>query len=198
MRRIAGAIALALLGGALSGCVTLVAGVAQRIWETRSTQDQVVDAAIYTGVLNRMMDVDPSLALEIHVDVWEGRVLLTGKVSDPVLPAELEFLVRQDERVRTVYNRIQLLGREDSQGSFVNDVWIETQLKLKLVGEDGVTSVNYRWQSIGNQVYIIGRAKDAKERDAVFRLVRGIQGVRQVHDFVEVRPFGAPAPTAAR
>ncbi|MEK6711036.1 MAG: BON domain-containing protein [Nitrospinota bacterium] len=198
MGRIGRAAALALLGAALSGCVTVAMEVAQKVWETRSTQDQVVDAAIHTGILNRMMDVDPVLALEIRTDVWEGRVLLTGKVSDPVLSSEMEFLVRRDERVRAVYNQVQVRGRENSQGSFVGDVWIETQIKLKLLAEDGVTSVDYRWQSVGSQVHVIGRAKSAKERETVLRIIRGVQGVREVHSFIEVRPHGAPAPAGAR
>lgn len=198
MGRMAGAAVLTLLGGMLSGCFPLVIEVAQKAWEARSTQDQVRDAVIHTGILNRMMEKDPTLPLEIRTDVWESRVLLTGKVNDLVLAAEVEHLARQDGSVRAVYNRIQVAGEGGAQGSLAGDVWIEAQVKVLLLGEDGVTSVNYRWQAFGSQVYIIGRAGSAKERDAVLRILRRIQGVRGVHDFIEVRPPGAPVPSAAR
>jgi osmotically-inducible protein OsmY len=198
MGRMAGAAALVLLGGALSGCFPLAMEVAQRAWEARSTQDQVRDAAIHTGILNRMMEKDPVLPLEVRTDVWEGRVLLTGKVNDLVLAAEVEHLARQDENARAVYNRIHVAGEGGAQESLAGDVWIEAQAKVLLLAEDEVRSVNYRWQVFGSQVYIIGRAGSARERDAVLRVLRRIRGVRGVHDFIEVRPLGAPIPAAAR
>lgn len=188
MRRTAGAAALALLGLTLSGCVPVAVEVIQKAWEDRSTQDQLRDAAIHAGILNRMMDKDPTIPIEVRTDVWEGRVLLTGRVSVPPLKAEAERIVRQDADVRAVYNRIQVAGKGGAEGSLVSDTWIELQAKLNLVGEEGVTSVNYRWQAVGGEVFVIGRARSAKERDAVLRILRRIRGVRGVQDFIEIKP----------
>jgi hypothetical protein len=46
-----------LLAGALmfmTGCASVVTSAAQKAWENRSTEDQVTDTKIHTGILDRV------------------------------------------------------------------------------------------------------------------------------------------------
>jgi len=49
-----------------------------------------------------------------------------------------------------------------------------------LLAEKGVSSVNYRWQSVNNIVYIMGDAQSSEELDKVLSIVRRIKGVKRV------------------
>ncbi len=76
----------------LSGCATVVTSAAQKAWESRSTEDQVTDSKIHTGFLNRLKNKDKSLLLDVNIDVWEQRVMLTGTLDDAGLRSEVEGL----------------------------------------------------------------------------------------------------------
>ena len=71
-------------------------------------------------------------------------------------------------------------GRAGFVAFSAEHVWIESQIKALLLAEKGVTSVNYRWQSVKNVVYIMGEAQSSAELDKVLSIVRRIKGVTKV------------------
>jgi osmotically-inducible protein OsmY len=71
----------------------------------------------------------------------------------------------------------------------VNDFWIETKISARLVTEPYVRSVNFRWRSVRNTVYIIGRARSEAELQRVLEICKNVDGVVAVKSFVEVRPL---------
>ena len=42
----------------LSSCASVVTNAAQKAWESRSTEDQVTDSKIHTGILDKLKDKD--------------------------------------------------------------------------------------------------------------------------------------------
>ena len=184
-----------------AGCLT----VAQKAFEDRSTEDQVTDTKIAAGILSRLSDKDKGLLLDVSADVWEQRVMLTGTLDDPKVRDEVVELVRADKRITQVHNEIQIVTKaekekrreqakekkEDSKsgiGQSVNDFWIGAKIEVQLVGAGGVTSVNYRWQSVRNTAYIIGRARDAAELSKVLAVCRNTEGVKDVKHFIQIKP----------
>jgi len=189
----------------MSGCVQVLTETAKKAREDRTTGDQVTDGRIGAGILSRLSSRDKGLLLDVNVDVWEQRVLLTGTLSDPKVRGEVVQLVRQDQRVRQVYDEIQIVSKGEQEArrqqaekekqespsgarQGVSDFWISTKVEAQLVGAGGVRSVNYRWRSVGNTVYIIGRARSAEELNKVLEICRATNGVRAVKQFVEVKP----------
>ena len=81
-------------------------------------------------------------------------------------------------------------GEKGGVGQTVNDVWIETKIKAKLLTASGVTSVNFFWRSVRNTVYVIGRARSTGERDKVLAIIRGTDGVKGVKHFIQIKPAG--------
>ena len=65
-----------------SGCTTVLTSAAQKAWDSRSTEDQVTDSKIHTGILDKLKNKDKGLLLDVNVDVWEQRVMLTGTLDD--------------------------------------------------------------------------------------------------------------------
>lgn len=157
-RRAGLAIALiTIVGAGVSGCADLaMTGGAQLVFEDRSTDDEIADDKIGAGIVKRMTEMDKGLVLDIGVEAWEQRVLLTGALNNG--------------------------GRRQAAaiGRTVNDVWIETKIKATLATTRGVTSVNFRWRSLLSTVYLIGRARGAWERDMVIASIRDTEGVKGV------------------
>lgn len=68
------------------------------------------DAGVTAKVKARLM-ADPEVnAFHIDVDTLEGRVTLSGKVTNEEQKAEAEKLARRTEGVREVVNRLQVAG----------------------------------------------------------------------------------------
>ena len=189
----------------VAGCVTVVTEAAKKTMEDRVTDDQVTDTKIATGLLSGLADKDKNLLLDVNVDVWERRAMLTGTVSDAKVRQDVVRLAQADERIRRIYDEIQVVSKEEQarrreaaknkdeskkegMGQAVNDFWVETKISAKLISTSGVTSVNYRWRSVRNMIYLIGRARSEGELKAVLDIIRKTEGVSQVKSFVEIKP----------
>jgi len=190
----------------MTSCQQVVTETAKKAFEDRTTQDQVTDTKIGAGILSSFSDKDKNLLLDVNADVWEQRVMLTGTLDDPKKKDEVVQLVQADQRVRKVYDEIHVVtkaeqaqrreavkNKDDSKkeggaGQAVNDFWIETKISAQLISTRGVTSVDYRWRSVRNVVYLIGRARSQEELNTVLSVIRNTEGVKQVKHFVEIKP----------
>ena len=188
-----------------TGCVTVVSETAKKALEDRSTDDQVIDTKMGVSFLSALADKDANLAVDVSTDVWEQRVLLTGTVSDAKSRQDVLQVVRADRRGKAVYDEIQLVSKEEQArrrnavknknpnkkegvDRAVNDFWIETKISAQLITASDVTSVNYRWRSVRNTVYIIGRARTKAELTKVLGIIRATDGVAQAKAFVDIKP----------
>lgn len=199
-----GLILLSALG--TTGCPQLAMESAKKAMEDRVTDDQVTDTKIGSGILSSFFDKDKGLLLDVNVDVWEQRVMLTGTLDNSQMRQDVVQMVRADSRVRKIYDEIQIVTKAEKEqrreaaknkdeskkegvGQSINDFWIETKISAQLISTRGVTSVNYRWRSVRNTVYIIGRARSQEELNTVLGTIRGTEGVSLVKDFVEIKPI---------
>ena len=188
-----------------TGCPNLVLEAGKKAFEDRTTDEQVLDTKIGSGILSRLSDKDKGLLIDVSSDAWEQRVLLTGTLDSPEVRDEVVSLVKEDERIKTVYDEIQIVTPEEKErrrkeaeeqdkndtegtGQTVNDFWISTKIEAQLIAEKGITSVNYRWRSVRNQVYLIGRARSQEELDKVLEICRTTKGVTSVKHFVDIKP----------
>ena len=173
----------------LASCTTILMETGKKAFEDRPTEDQVTDSKIGAGILARLSNKDTGLLLDVSIDTWEQRVLLTGTLDDPAVRDEVLQLVRSDTRIKQVYDEIHIVTLEEKErrrkegeeqkksntegiGQTVNDLWIATKIEAQLIAAKGVTSVNYRWRSVRNQVYLIGRARSEAELNRVLEICR--------------------------
>jgi len=201
---IAATIVLASLS--LGACTpTILSEAAQSAFEDRITEDQITDLKIASYLLKQLIKTDKNLALDVGIDVWEQRLLLTGGLDNAAAINQVLELASTDSRVRTLYNEIRLVStterdqrrsqaedRDSAQSGgvrqTVNDYWLETKVKGQLLTAKDVRSVNYRWRSVFNTVYIIGRARSQGELDTVLAIIRDTKGVKNIKSFVEIKP----------
>lgn len=185
-----------------SGCTSVITSAAQKAWESRTTEDQVTDSKIHTGILDKLKNKDKGLLLDVNVDVWEQRVMLTGTLDDAGVRSEVESLAKQDSRIKILHNHIQVVTKEEKEarrkqkeeggeeksgtGQAVNDFWIETKIKAQLLTQSNVTSVNYFYRSVLNHIYVIGEAANTPEKSMVLSIIRATEGVKSVQEYIEV------------
>jgi len=189
----------------LGGCSTnsTVANVAKAAFEDRLAEEQVTDAKISTGIANRLLDIDKMLLIDLNVDVWKTRVMVSGVLSDAKLRNQVAAAVQKDGRISYYYNDVTIVT-EDQQAQrrewkekaqdgaqkaaeVLDDVWVETKISAQLIGGKGINSVNYRWRSVLGVVYILGEAQTAQEWKAVQSIINGIKGVKSLQSHVLVR-----------
>lgn len=200
------AAALVLGSVSLSACTpTIMTDAAQAAFEDRITEDQVTDLKIASYLLKQLMSSDSNLALDVGIDVWEQRLLLTGGLDSAETINQVAALASADTRVKALYNELRLVSTSERDGrrqqaessdtskvdglkQTVNDYWLETKIKGQLIAASGVRSVNYRWRSVFNTVYIIGRASSQQELDTVIAIIQSTKGVRNVKNYIEIRP----------
>lgn len=197
-------LAIAALGlGACSPTNNIVTNVAKAAFEDRLTEEQVVDAKIKAGILDRLIGIDKMLAVDLSVDVWKTRVMLTGTLSSAALRNQVARAVKEDGRISQFYNEVRIITEDeqatrrewkekaqagaDKAAEVFEDFWIETKLSAQLISTEGINSVNYRWRSVLGTVYLLGEAQSAKELNAVVTIIKNTKGVRAFKSYAPVR-----------
>lgn len=183
-----GGCAVAVIGGlAAAGGAGYAAG------QERGVTGLAGDFTTKTEIENAFMRADRYLEGGITTNVYEGRVLLAGRVASPAQKAEAEQIARANPNVRIVYNELEVTPRE-SFWNDTKDTWISTRIRSQMVLDPAVRSVNYSIATANGSVYLIGSARTQAERDRVLRIARYIPGVRRVVSYIDIRPGEAAAP----
>jgi len=131
------------------------------------------------------------LFVETSADVHEGRVLLTGTVSNPQVRLDAVRLAWQADGVRQMINEIQVTN-EGGVADFAQDSWITGQLRAKITFDTHVLAINYSIETVNGVIYLMGIAQDPAELDRVIRYARNIKYVKNVISHVRIK--GTPIP----
>ncbi|MBL4693201.1 MAG: BON domain-containing protein [Magnetovibrio sp.] len=132
------------------------------------------------------------LLKDVSVEVYEGRVLLTGQVSTENDRAQAVRLAWSAAGTRDVLNEIHVT----QDGSFLNtarDSWITAQLEAKLTFDERVLAINYAIETVGATIYLIGIAQNQAELDRVKDQARSIPYVEHIISHVRVKKAPRPA-----
>lgn len=180
------AIMVAILLGT-SGCVGLAVGAGATAgvsaYEQRSVSDQAKDIKIHSQISSSWLEYDQMLRIDLGIEVYEGRVLLTGFVKEEQRRAEAVRLAWAADGVREVYNEIQV----GEGGNLTRDSWITTQLTSKITLDKDVSAINYSIETVNGTIYLIGAARSRVELDKVIAHTRTIEYVRKVVNHVEIK-----------
>lgn len=187
--KIRGVAALALVG-LLAACTqpTGLVNVASSPAEDRSIETLRDDTAI-TFDINEILlgEKYRDLFAEISTDSYERVVMLTGTVKFAQNKQRATDLVRSVKGVKRIVNELQVTS-DYGVGAAANDLWIETKLKVLLLGTKGIRSINYRWRSVNGTVYLIGAGRSQQELNTVIDVIRKTERVKRVVNHAWVRP----------
>ncbi len=184
-----GTCAVVVAGFALASCSspTMILDAATTVAEDRTMSQVADDVGLKIDINAKLLSNKyRDLFLDVNTNVYENRVMLTGSVETTAHKRRATLLVRSIKGVKKVINELQVTS-DGSLKETANDLWIETKLKARLVGADGVSSINYRWRSVNGVVYFIGVAQNRGELAKVIRLARSTDHVNKVVSHVRIK-----------
>jgi osmotically-inducible protein OsmY len=122
---------------------------------------------------------------KINVNVFEGRVLLTGFTHSDKYK---KIAVQKSKVVQTsaeVIDEILVISTAHDLYSS-NDSFILSQIWLKLKMESDVISGNYDYSVVGGVVYVIGVSTSQNEMRKVTTTISKIKGVNRVVSYIAI------------
>jgi len=176
--------------GPLGFVVGAGASAGMAAYQERGVEGVARDVRTSSNVFELYSRSDHTLIKDVGVEVYEGRVLLTGQVKTEVERAEAVRLAWTAIDVKDVINEIHVTqtgGLLDT----ARDAWITAQLETKITFDDRIFAINYTAETVGGTVYLIGIAQNKEELDRVKNQARTIPYVRHIISHVRIK---APMP----
>ena len=189
-RRIVAVVAMVVLAaGALGGCAGVVIGggaaVGTAAYQERGVRGVARDLATATRLRTKLLDAGEAYVTGVGIEVYEGRVLLTGTLEKEPMRAAAVKLAWKTEGVKDVINEIQI--GQSSLRDIARDSWITAQLKTKITFDKKILAINFSIETVNGIVYLIGIAQDQGELDRILAHGRGIDYLRRIISHVRVK-----------
>lgn len=171
----------------LSSCTPLLIGTTAATVAVTSIQDRGVgqlidDKAVWLKVSKVISN--RGFGGDLVVSVNEGRVLLSGSVTNSMERVAISKLVWSQEGVREVINEMQVIHREES---FARSAWIAAQVRLALLLKGSVKSFNYTVEAVDGTIYLLGIAQSKDELNRIYDIASRVEGVREVVSYVRLK-----------
>ena len=152
----------------------------------RSLGTVVDDATIKLNLSAKFLKSENSLFLDVNSNVTEGRVLLTGLVDTQEIRIEAVRKVWEINGVREVINEIEV-GNKTTLKEYMNDLWINTQVKSLAARTIGLRSFSYNFETIKGKVYIAGITSRPEQLQAIIESTKTIKGVKDIVNYVVIK-----------
>ena len=152
----------------------------------RSLGAVVDDATIKLNLSAKFLQSENRLFLDVNSNVTEGRVLLTGLVDTQEIRIEAVRKVWEINGVREVINEIEV-GNKTTLKEYMNDLWINTQVKSLAARTIGLRSFSYNFETIKGKVYIAGITSRPEQLQAIVESTKTIKGVKEIINYVVIK-----------
>ncbi len=152
----------------------------------RSLGTVVDDATIKLNLSAKFLKSENKLFLDVNSNVTEGRVLLTGLVDTQEIRIEAVRKVWEINGVREVINEIEV-GNKTTLKEYMNDLWINTQVKSLAARTIGLRSFSYNFETIKGKVYIAGITSRPEQLQAIVESTKTIKGVKEIVNYVVIK-----------
>jgi len=145
----------------------------------KGIKEAISDGMIDAGINKEFLNHDVNMFLNVKIEVVEGRVLLTGSVKKLKHRLDSIKLAWKVLGVREVINEIDVT-KKGGVKQYLIDVKIKTQIRYKILADKKISSINYNFEVVNGNLYIIGIAKNKKELKKVVMHANDIKGVLKV------------------
>ncbi len=166
----------------LSSCSAVV-GVGSAVGvvavQERGVKGGAKDLQIKALIVKDFLARGLKMTTAIGVEVYDGRVLLTGLTKDTDVSDEAVRIAWKTRGVKKVINEIKL-EKAGTIADFAHDTWITTKLKSRMTFDKNILALNYLVETVNRSVYLLGVAQDAEELKRVIGHASSIDRVRDV------------------
>lgn len=202
VRALPGATALALavlcalvlpLGGCspIGTAIGAAAFTADLATQERGLYQGLDDHRMWIAINGRFALEDAKVLQQVHLQVQEGRVLLTGIVQKPEHRLIAVKAAWASPGVREVINEIKVAPDRDL-GQVAQDEYLARRVWTKLFIDRAVRANNYSIECIDSVVYLIGVGQDQAEVQRVIDHARDVPYVRRVENYVRLKSDPLP------
>jgi len=147
--------------------------------DPRSLGTQIDDSVMQKNLTARLVLRDKSHLLSVNIKVLDGKIFLTGKVSDPEEKLQITKLAWETKGTRSVKNDIKLKEDFNFKQS-AKDLLITSQLRTALIFNKGIKASNYQIDTYKKKIFIYGISLTAEEKKEV------INEGKEILDVVDV------------
>lgn len=174
----------ALLAAGCTGCpqmamVTGATAVAGAAADDRSLEQQGSDLELKAGIEQALVSANADLAAHVNVDVYLGRVMLTGVVSDWSARRSAVDITRQAAPGSELFDDIEVAtgsGVADSAANYATN----KELGLNLLAEEGLASQSFQHRVVNGVAFIMGQAKQESQIELARQVAMQTPGVNRV------------------
>ena len=148
-------------------------------FDPRSIGTQMDDSIMQKNILARLAVRNKSYLLSINTKVLDGRIFLTGKISDPEEKLQITKLAWETPGVRSVKNDIKIKEEFNFKQS-AKDLLITSQLRTALIFNKKIKASNYNIDTYKKKIFIYGISLTSDERKEVINEAKQILDVDDV------------------
>lgn len=198
--RVAGCLAPSLVlvaCGALAGCspigtaIGAAAFTADLATQERGLYQGLDDHRMWIAINARFAAADLEMAQQVHLQVQEGRVLLSGVVQRQEQRLAAVKASWEEPGVREVINHVEVANSRDL-GQVAQDEYLARRVWMKLFVDRAIRANNYSVECIANVVYLIGVGQDEDEVQRVIDHARDVAYVQAVENYVRLKSDPLP------
>ncbi|MDD2388136.1 MAG: BON domain-containing protein [Desulfobacterales bacterium] len=175
---------------AVTGCApAIMAGGATGAYKVATderTAGRFLDDKTITGKVKAKLIDDPVVkARKIDVDTIDSTVILTGVVETGAEAGRAADIARKVPGVKRVKNDLQIGSKTFGQG--IDDKWIGSKIKGKLIKEPGIHSLNIDVDVNRGIVTLSGIVHSEKQKSLIIAIARNTSGVVNVIDNIVIK-----------
>jgi hyperosmotically inducible protein len=173
------------LTGALLLIVALAACSPTR---TQQSAGEVIDDSVVTAKVKTALIEDPvTKAHDIDVETYRGVVQLGGFVDSAAQKSRASEVARTVAGVTEVRNDLRVSEADQTVARVVDDSAITAQVKAKLIADSPGDAQQINVETRGGVVQLTGFVDSSEVRGRAAELARGVDGVREVRNDLELR-----------
>ena len=147
--------------------------------DPRSLGTQIDDSIMQQNLRAKLLSTDKSYIISVKTKILDGRIFLTGKVNSVEDKLKVTKLAWEIKGVRSVNNDLQIKEKFDFKRS-AKDLLITSQVRVAMIENKKIKSVNYNIDTYKKKVYIYGIAQNKTERDEVTKEAKQVLDVQDV------------------
>lgn len=156
------------------------------IADDRTVDQQAADLATKTSVEKALLDSSGSLAAAVNVDVYLGRIMLTGVVPDWNARRSAVTLARQAAPEHEVYDDIEVASGQGFADTATNFA-VNKDLGVRLLANQGVASQSLLHRVVNGTAFIMGEASSWAAVETARQIALQTPGVQRVVTHIIVR-----------
>lgn len=155
----------------------------------RTTDSMFTDLKIANSIKMNFIKRDfNNLYAKINVEVFNGRVMLTGYLDNSSDKEQALDIVRDNPDILEIIDELQVVNRRVAfnAGQYTKDSLITSQIKAKIFREKEIKARNYIIVTYHDVVYMLGVAASTTELEQVANIAANINGVAKVVSHVKL------------